>query len=75
MKTQGKLVSGVSMAIVVGLSAYAFAAEPQRPTVVAQLLPPIAVVDDADAICPPQACTIVFKTERGGPPSARIDVR
>jgi hypothetical protein len=72
MKTHGRLIFAVSMVTVAGLSAYAFAVEPEQRAVLALLS---AQTTGTDTTCPPGACTIVFKTERGGPPSPRIDVR
>ncbi|MDR3375950.1 MAG: hypothetical protein P4L98_19675 [Ancalomicrobiaceae bacterium] len=73
MKMQQLLFVSISMVIVVGLSAFAYAAKPTSPVFVTTA--PGVALDAFDANCPARACTIVVKTERDGPPSAQIDVR
>lgn len=75
MKPQRTLIFAASAAIAAGLSAFAYAARPTSPAAATQLLPAAATVDVDNATCPPRACTIVFETESGGPPSAQLDVR
>lgn len=74
MKTPSKSLFGMFAATVVGISALAVAHEADRiapesfvPTLQSRQLA-------TGELCPPSACSIVFKTEEGGPPSTVVHI-
>ena len=66
MQTQWKLVTGTTVALLMGASALAYGDDGVTRTFLGT---PVGWHQTAADICPPMACTIVMKTERGGPPS------
>lgn len=74
MKTRSKSLFGIVVAAVVGVSALAVAREADRiapESFVPMFKPRQLATND---LCPPSACSIVFKTEQGGPPSTVVQV-
>ena len=74
MKTQPKSPIVIVTAVILGFSALAVARGADR--LVPEGTVPSSRTSDAAAapLCPPSACTIVFKTETGGPPSRIVHV-
>lgn len=72
MKPKWNKILAATGAALLGASALAVASDsgftPEQVTVASRNIRPA----DAEP-CPPDACTIVFKTENGGPPSRVLD--
>lgn len=73
MKTQPKSPIVVVTAVLLGFSALAVARGADR-VVPEGTVPSSRSNAAAEPLCPPSACTIVFKTETGGPPSRIVHV-
>lgn len=69
MKTISKSIALLSAVAVIGVSALAVA----RDGASTPGDRPMASLETPDS-CPPSACTIVFKTEKDGPPSTLVAV-
>lgn len=74
MKTQSKSLIAIATATLVCVSALAVARGADR--IAPESFVPTFQSRDlvTSELCPPSACSIVFKTEEGGPPSTVVHV-
>ncbi len=74
MKTQSKSLFGIVVAAFIGVSALGVAHEVDR-IAPESFVPTLQSRQLATGVtCPPSACSIVFKTEEGGPPSTVVHI-
>ena len=74
MKTQPNSPIVVAIALLLGFTALAVARDGARVTPEGRSAAVRTRDAGASPLCPPSACTIVFKTESGGPPSRVVHI-
>lgn len=74
MQPKWKMIAACTGAALLGASALAVAADGGRGPSETEAAYRNTASADAEP-CPPDACSIVFKTATGGPPSPVIDLR